>query len=60
MAEEALLGALEGGTRGGLGLRVERTSLAGDVRCPHGRIKVVVDDRERNRRRRRRCGSVPE
>src|SRR5882724_2885421 len=47
MAEEALLGALEGGTRGGLCLRVERTSLAGDVRRPHGRIKVVVDDRER-------------
>src|SRR5882672_6573338 len=47
VAEEALLGALEGGTRGGLGLRVERTGLAGDIRRPHGRIKVVVDDRER-------------
>src|SRR5258708_31595495 len=47
MAEEALLGALEGGTRGGLRLRVKRASLAGDVRRPHGRVEVVVDDRER-------------
>src|SRR5712664_2141444 len=47
MAEEALLGALEGGTRGGLRLRVKRASLAGDVRSPHGRVEVVVDDAER-------------
>ena len=47
MAEEALLGALEGGTRGGLRLRVERASLAGDVRGPHGGVEVVMDDRER-------------
>src|SRR5258708_1503756 len=47
MAEEALLGALKSGTRGGPGLRVERASLAGDVRRPHGRVEVVVNDRER-------------
>ena len=47
MAEEALLGALEGGSRGGLGLRVQRAGLAGDVRRPHGRVEIVMDDRER-------------
>src|SRR6266704_3297776 len=44
MPEEALLGALEGGTGGGLGLRIERAGLAGNVRRPHGRVEVVMDD----------------
>ena len=46
MAEEALLGALEGGARGGLGLRVQRAGLAGDVGGPHRGVEIVVDDRE--------------
>ena len=47
MAEEALLGALEGRPRGGLGLRVQRAGLAGDVGGLHRRVEIVVDDRER-------------
>ena len=45
--EEALLGALEGGARGGLRLRVQRAGLAGDVGGLHRRVEIVVDDRER-------------
>ena len=45
MIEEALLGAFEGGARGGLGLRVQRAGLAGDVGGPHRRVEIVVDDR---------------
>ena len=47
MAEEALLGGFEGGAGGGLGLRVQRAGLAGDVRGLHRRVEVVVNDRER-------------
>jgi hypothetical protein len=45
--QEALLGAFEGGSRRGLCLRVQRAGLAGDVRRPHGGVKIVMDDRER-------------
>ena len=45
MVEEALLGALEGGARGGLGLRVQRAGGAGDVGRLHRRIEIVMDDR---------------
>ena len=37
MIEEALLGALEGRARGGLGLRVQRAGVAGDVGGLHAR-----------------------
>ena len=46
MVEEALLGALEGRARGGLGLRVQRAGRAGDVGGLHRGVEIVVDDRE--------------
>ncbi len=46
MVEETLLGAFEGGPRRGLCLRVQRAGCAGDVRRPHGRFEIVMDDRE--------------
>src|SRR3984893_10868121 len=46
MIEEALLGALEGGPRGGLGLRVQRAGRAGNVRRLHGCGEIVMNDRE--------------
>ena len=44
VAEEALLGAFEGGSRGGFGLRVQRAGLAGDVGGPHRGVEIVMDD----------------
>ncbi len=46
MAKEALFGALEGGTGGGLGLPVQRSGRAGNIGCLHRRIQVVMDDCE--------------
>ena len=46
MREEALLGGFEGRARGGLGLRVERAALAGDVGGLQGGVEIVVDDLE--------------
>jgi hypothetical protein len=46
MAEEALLGALEGRAGGGLGLPVQRAGRAGDVGGLHRRVEIVVDDGE--------------
>ena len=46
MIEEALLGAFEGGARGGLGLAVQRAALAGDVGGLHGGVEIVVNDLE--------------
>ena len=46
MTEETLLGAFEGGARGGFGLAVQRPGRAGDVGRLHGRIEMVVDDGE--------------
>ena len=47
VAEEALLGAFEGGSRGGFCLAVQRAGLAGDVGGPHRGVEVVMDDAER-------------
>ena len=47
MAEEALLGGFEGGSRGGLCLRIQCADLAGDIRGLHRRVEIVVNDRER-------------
>ncbi len=47
MAEEALLGALEGRARGGLGLPVQRAIRTRDVRRLHRRVEVIMDDAER-------------
>ena len=47
MIEKALLGALEGGARGGFRLPVQRAGLAGDVGRLHRRVEIVVDDGER-------------
>ena len=47
MAEEALLGALEGRAGRRLRLPVQRAALAGDVGGLHRRVEVIVDDRER-------------
>ena len=49
VVEEALLGALEGGARGRLGLRVQRAGRAGDVGRLQRRVEIVVDDAERAR-----------
>jgi hypothetical protein len=46
MAEEALLGGLEGRARGGLGLAVQRAAVARDVGGLHRGGEVVVDDGE--------------
>ena len=46
MREEALLGGFEGRARCGLGLRVERAALAGDVGGLQGGVEIVVDDLE--------------
>ena len=46
MAEEALLGALEGGARRRLGVAVQRAGLAGDVGRFERGGQVVVDDLE--------------
>ena len=46
MIEEALLGALERRTRSRFGLRVQGAGRAGDVRCLHRRVEIVMDDRE--------------
>ena len=40
------LAHFERGPGGGLCLRVERAGCAGDVRRPHGRFEIVMDDRE--------------
>ena len=45
--EETLLGALEGGARGGFGLGVQRAGIAGDVRRLQRRVEIVVNDAER-------------
>ena len=47
MTEEALLGALEGRTGGGLGLAVQRAGVAGHVGRLHRGVEIVVNDRER-------------
>jgi hypothetical protein len=47
MVEEALLGALEGGARGRLGLCVQRAGRTGDVRSLHGGVEIVMDDAKR-------------
>ena len=49
MIEEALLGALEGRARGGLGLGVQRAAGARDVGGLEGGVEIVVDDAERAR-----------
>ena len=46
MAEEALLGGFEGRAGGGLGLPVQRAAVAGNVRCLHRRVEIVMDDGE--------------
>src|ERR1700756_2776277 len=46
MAEEALLGAFEGGSRRGLCLRVQRAGFAGDVGGAHRSVEIVMDDAE--------------
>ena len=45
--EETLLGALESGTRGGFGLGVQRSGIAGDVGRLQRGIEIVVNDAER-------------
>ena len=47
MAEEALLGALEGAAGGGLGRRVVGVPVVGDARGLERRVEVGVDDLER-------------
>lgn len=47
MAEEALLGALEGRARGRLRLPIQRAAVAGDIGGLHRRVQMVVDDGER-------------
>src|ERR1700746_2656392 len=46
MAEEALLGAFEGGSRRGLCLRVQRAGLADDVGGAHRSVEIVMYDAE--------------
>ena len=46
MAEEALLGAFEGRAGGGFRSGIQRAGCAGDVRRPHRRVEIVVNDRE--------------
>ena len=47
MTEEALFGALEGGSGRGFCLAVQRSGFAGNVGGPHRRVEVVMDDAER-------------
>ena len=47
--EEALLGALEGRTRGGFGLPVQRALVAGDIGGLERGVEIIVDDAERSR-----------
>ena len=44
--EKALLGAFERRSRGGLGLAVQRSGFAGDIRRLESRVEIVVDDGE--------------
>ena len=44
--EEALLGGFKGGTRRGLGLRVQRSRRAGDAGRLHRSVEMVMDDAE--------------
>src|SRR3984957_20731557 len=46
MAEEALLGAFERGSRCGFRLTVQRPGLAGNVGGSHRSVEVVMDDAE--------------